>query len=198
MGGPVEAAAVPFLIRKYGKESMTVKKITCLTTAMLALSACSGQSTEMVKPSVMEVNGLRIYNADSEHQTSFIKDHGSSERVCFSRGEDAVETQSSGISGDLGFLNTSEDMSETSSRGAVVLGGRNPAVLISREVFYRICELTINLNLSKDEAIKLFREGMDITTKLSISDTPKPSASASTDDDTTKKDAEEASPQGVD
>lgn len=176
-----------------------MKNLISLSFAAVALAACASQSTQIVEPSVMEVNGLRIYNADSEHQTSFIKDHGSSERVCFSRGEDAVETQSAGLSGDLSLLNTSEDLSETSSRGAVVLGGRDPAVLISREIFYRICELTINLNLNKAEALKLFREALAVSEKISMNDNKQPNTSDTTStSDTKKKDDTDTAPKGVD
>lgn len=176
-----------------------MKNFVMLTAATLALTACSGQASQYMEPTVMEVKGLRIYNADSEHQTSFIKDHGSSERVCFSRGEDAVETGSSGVNGDLGFLNVSEDLSESSNRGAVVLGGRDPAVLISREIFYRICELTINLNLDREEALKLFREAMEVSAKLSISSNkPASPQSGSNSSDDQKKDQPDAAPQGVD
>lgn len=176
-----------------------MKNFVSLTFAALALSACAGQPTQYMEPTVMEVKGLRIYNADSEHQTSFIKDHGSSERVCFSRGEDAVETGSSGLSGDLGFLNVSEDISNSSNRGAVVLGGRDPAVLISREIFYRICELTINLNLDREEALKLFREAMEVSAKLSMSsDKQSATQNNSNSSGDQKKDQAPAAPQGVD
>ena len=49
--------------------------------------------------------------------------------------------------------------------------GRTPAVLSTREYFYRTCELIRNLNLDKKEAIELFKHAMDESSKILQSET---------------------------
>jgi hypothetical protein len=72
-------------------------------------------------------------------------------------------------------------------------------VLISREIFYRICELTINLNLNKKEAMDLFREAMEISVSLSADNKPGPaSAQTPRPDDVQAKETADTSPEGVD
>ena len=43
------------------------------------------------------------------------------------------------------------------SSGADVVGGVNPNVHIVREMFFRTCEMIVNYNLPKDEALDLFK-----------------------------------------
>jgi hypothetical protein len=47
-------------------------------------------------------------------------------------------------------------LSEGSTEGE--LAGRTPAVLMARELFYRLCEFSRNQSLSKDEALKLYTQ----------------------------------------
>lgn len=36
------------------------------------------------------------------------------------------------------------------------LGGRSPEVLIARELIYRLCQLSVNVQLSKEQALKIY------------------------------------------
>jgi hypothetical protein len=58
-------------------------------------------------------------------------------------------------------------LGEGASRGTVALGGRDPAVLIAREMLYRACELSINLNLNTADALRLHRDVLDAIVKVS-------------------------------
>ena len=40
--------------------------------------------------------------------------------------------------------------------------GRTPAVLITRELFYRACELTVNANLDSKDALDLFYKVLNV------------------------------------
>ena len=42
------------------------------------------------------------------------------------------------------------------------MSGRTPAVLITRELFYRACELIINAQLDKKEAIQVFNNVLKV------------------------------------
>jgi hypothetical protein len=45
------------------------------------------------------------------------------------------------------------------------MNGRSPAVLITRELFYRLCETYTNFNLTKEEALPLFQKVLDLVGK---------------------------------
>ena len=58
-------------------------------------------------------------------------------------------------------------VSDEATQGSLSLGGRNPAVLITRELMYRACELSNNLNLSTPETLKLYRDVMNVIVQIS-------------------------------
>ncbi|MBD1584633.1 hypothetical protein [Pseudoalteromonas sp. S16_S37] len=76
---------------------------------------------------------------------------------------DAVATKSEGFN----IWVPKTGLGETDNTGADLLGGRNPATLISRELLYRSCELSLNQHLSKEEALAIYRETLSTITKIS-------------------------------
>jgi len=58
---------------------------------------------------------------------------------------------------------TSNGAAITDSEGysATNLGGRTPSVLIARDFLYRVCEMTINMQLSPEETVKVYLQTMD-------------------------------------
>jgi hypothetical protein len=127
-------------------------------------ASCAMQPAE---PTITVANGVRIFTTSAEQQSTFMKDHGSSERFCLARGADVADSESTGIGASFGVADKSEDLTENSSMGAVSLGGRNSAVLISRELMYRTCEIIMNLNLSQEEALKLYAKALEATITVS-------------------------------
>jgi len=137
---------------------------------LLAVSGCSSMSAP--KPSVTEgFNGIHIYSTPSKMQSSFLKDKGSGEHFCDSRGSDVAGTQSEGFGISEALVGQSEGVSESSSQGAVTLGGRSPAVLITRELMYRTCEMIMNLNLDKEAALGLYIKTLNLVTTIVQNDT---------------------------
>ena len=57
----------------------------------------------------------------------------------------------------MGLSIGSEEATMGSSEAEMV--GRTPTVLMSRELFFRTCEFSVNYNLSKKEASDLFKTG---------------------------------------
>jgi hypothetical protein len=51
-------------------------------------------------------------------------------------------------------------LSDNTSVSVAALGGRSPAVLISREILFRTCEIYVNLRLTKDDALALFKDSI--------------------------------------
>nr|CRH05924.1 protein of unknown function [Candidatus Magnetococcus massalia] len=69
----------------------------------------------------------------------------------------------------------------TESETQMEMAGRSPAVLITRELFYRLCETSNNLKLSKEEVLELYKSTLQViqsgwaaeaqNTKVSIGET---------------------------
>lgn len=135
----------------------------------ITITGCSSLSTN--KPTVTDnFNGIHIYSTASNMQSSFLKDKGSGEHFCDSRASDVADTQSEGFGISAAFADQNEGFSETSSRGALALGGRTPAVLITREVMYRTCEIIMNLDLDKETALDLYMKTLEVVTVVVKSD----------------------------
>ncbi len=139
-----------------------------------------GCSIQPPDPTITVANGVRIYTTSADQQSTFMKDHGSSERFCLARGTDVADTVSTGVGASFGLADKSEDLSETSSKGAVSLGGRDSAVLITRELMYRTCEMIMNLNLSEKEALELFSQALKATVTVSKNQKDSGASSSST------------------
>lgn len=123
------------------------KVIGCCVLAASALSGCANSSPGSRRSeTVIDRAGVDIIASDSTRQLTYLKERGSTERFCRGPGADAVTTTSQAVSAQVPLTGSSVGLGEESTKGAVDLGGRNPAVLIARELMYRACELASNTN----------------------------------------------------
>lgn len=140
--------------------------------------AVTGCSVAPPKPSVTtSLKGLTIYSSTSDRQSAFLKSRESEEHFCDSRLSDVADTESKSIGFGFSGVGNSESINDGASRGAVSLGGRSPAVLITREVMYRTCEMVMNLDLTKEEAVELYVHTLDLVKSVAQSDTSTGTAS---------------------
>jgi hypothetical protein len=100
---------------------------------------------------IYDRQGLDFLVEDANKKTTIIKDKNSLERFCRSPNPDFAFGETSAVSLGLG-----RGPSIDTSSGAAIdsLGGRSPALLITRELMYRACELALNL----DADVALSRE----------------------------------------
>ena len=82
--------------------------------------------------------------------------------AAFNQGESA-DVNVSLISVGGGSDSSNDGQSESSEE--TELAGRTPAVLMSRELFFRACEFSQNYKLSKDEALDLYNKTLEIVDK---------------------------------
>jgi len=137
--------------------------------AGLVLAGCAGPGDRNARPEmVIDRQGIDVVAADYARQFTYFKAHGTKERYCRGPGPDAITTSSSGVelgvptqSGGVGAIGSS------SARGGVDLGGRNPAVLISRELLYRACELASNVNADPATELRIYQQFLDAIVTIS-------------------------------
>jgi len=150
-------------------------RLAVLIVSITSLTACSLAPPE---PGFMQdVGGIKIYSSTADLQAAFLKDRKADEHFCDSRPSDVADTASASIGLSSALVGQNEQITDGASRGAVTLGGRSPAVLITREVMYRTCEMIMNMNLNKTEALDLYIRSLDLVMAVSRTDTGTGSAS---------------------
>ncbi len=126
---------------------------------LLSISGCSTldpliSSDKKVRDHhLYERSGIDIIVENASLKTTVIKDKDSFERICRSPNPDFASGQTSGVSVGLG-----QGPTIGTSSGAMIdsLGGRSPAVLITRELMYRACELALNLQANPDLSKEIY------------------------------------------
>ncbi len=131
------------------------------------ISGCSAMQSEPSKISVIERDGISALFNTSDIKMTFIKGPLTKDRFCAARETDVADTSSAGVSlgASLGIGGV-EGVSEGRTQGALSLGGRDPAVLIVREMMYRACELSINHNADITQSMEIYTHFMNATKDL--------------------------------
>jgi len=135
----------------------TIRSVLALAIVLMSTSCVMTPP----QPKVEDLGAIDSITSTSDIQMALVKSHGDSERYCAARQSDVADTRSVGTSLGVSAPSTGDSISEGSSQGALALGGRSPAVLIVREMMYRACELSLNLNADSDETLKIYKMFMD-------------------------------------
>ena len=140
---------------------MDGKMIRVVLGAVLSIVfiGCSARTELEVKE--VQRSGMDAVIMDNSAKVTYIKEHGHVERFCASRESDVQKTSSQGLALGFSAANQGESIGEGSTSGALSLGGRSPAVLISRELMYRACELTMNLNTDTKTSVEVYKMFLD-------------------------------------
>jgi hypothetical protein len=121
---------------------------------LVLITGCAG--VEEPRPTVTEVNEETIITSTASVSHTLVLDRNTDFMTCttpspdatFSQGADGTASVNVGVQAEkAGF---GESLTENG------LGGRTPAVLMTRELFFRSCEFSRNYNLTKAEAYQLY------------------------------------------
>ena len=145
-----------------------MKYPSTLTALVLSLlcSSCAMLESSAAKSRLIDRPGLDVVLDHSTGVGFVISDPKFKDQVCKTPAPDVLAgvTKSEAIS--LPSLlpgSTSSGAAITDSEGysATNLGGRTPSVLIARDFLYRVCEMSINMQLSPEETVKVYLQAMD-------------------------------------
>ena len=145
-----------------------MKYPSTLTALVLSLlcSSCAMLESSAAKSRLIDRPGLDVVLDHSTGVGFVISDPKFKDQVCKTPAPDVLAgvTKSEAIA--LPSLlpgSTSSGAAITDSEGysATNLGGRTPSVLIARDFLYRVCEMTINMQLSPEETVKVYLQTMD-------------------------------------
>lgn len=129
----------------------------CMIGILCLFSGCAGLTPDAEKEGkIYERDGVSTLLIPSDTREVYFKDSRSFERHCRAPGPDVSIQSSSGISLGASIIGKSEELSDTSGQSGLALGGRDPAVLLTRELMYRACELASNLNANQKTTISIY------------------------------------------
>lgn len=129
-----------------------------LLVALLLLLTTGCQSWLNRENTAETVQGVSVLHSSGAEQFSYIKQHKSMVRFCTETDTDVEGTSSGGLS----LSAAGDSIGDKSSSGAVTLGGRDPTVLITRELMFRACELALNTNLKPRDARKVYMGTLNV------------------------------------
>ncbi|MDX1738574.1 MAG: hypothetical protein R3261_10070 [Alphaproteobacteria bacterium] len=148
---------------------MLAKDVTMgalFTFASLSITACSNIYEPRVTGASLEPGAVLSSTASLSHLV--VQDRESSLVTCSHPQPDAAFEQSESGSFSIALVSTGNDEKggEEENSGEAEMAGRTPAVLISRELFFRACEFSQNYKLNKDEAIALYNKTLESVTQV--------------------------------
>ncbi|MDN3645529.1 hypothetical protein QWY75_04810 [Pontixanthobacter aestiaquae] len=128
------------------------------------LGGCATMADEPV-PVMTSVSDEQIISTTSSVANTLVLDKNTRFVTCTAPAPDASFNQGSqaSISGlvAIGGANDSGSIGEGEESRETGLGGRSPAVLFSRDIFFRACEFSRNYELEKNEAIDLYKTTLE-------------------------------------
>jgi len=131
--------------------------ITFLCVIYLFMLTGCGTLGPKSNATIYDRKGVDVLVEPTTGISYLLTDEGTIDQFCMAPPPDLSDAK--GSAGSLAVQGVS--VSKDTSVSVATLGGRSPAVLISREIMYRTCEFYVNLKMSKQEAISLFRESLD-------------------------------------
>lgn len=100
--------------------------------------------------------GLQVLTVPEGQRVMLIKSPGDVERVCSPRESDEGVSVSEGFDLALGGAGESVGMGESAGEQAVALGHPTALVQLARELLFRACELSLNLDASPEETRDIY------------------------------------------
>ena len=122
----------------------------------VVLTACT--SNPIPTPTLSDLKENHIVTFPASNSFAYVFKEDSNYYTCSQTNVDAGFDSSESGDVEVALLKTGEDgagFAETSQE--VEFSGRTPAVLMSREIFFRTCEFSKNYALNKEEATELFK-----------------------------------------
>lgn len=146
---------------------MNNSKYLFCSIVLLAIQSCANNPHYIDRKKV--VKDMTIVSTPAYGQTTYIKPEASGLRYCADTNVDFAATKSGGISTTFGYKGATDQLGDDASSGADNFGGRDPAVLISRELMYRACEFLANTNISGEAAVTIYAGTLDAIIRIAQS-----------------------------
>lgn len=141
---------------------MLMKTVFFNTLVITSLAGCMSLPDRTQEHSVTSIGNETFVTWPAEQGHVYLSKVNGRQLACRAPQSDSSLNRSVGGSLSAGFATGTDGISDTNSETSTNLGGRDPSVLIVREVLFRSCELTMNVNASEEKAEELFYKSLGI------------------------------------
>ena len=138
-----------------------------------SISSCAGLAPASEVEAIVERDGVDVQLIPAAYREVYFSPATSNERHC--RAPDPDFTVQAGENITLGATLPSGDADSVglgSTQTATTLGGRTSSVLITRELMYRACELSSNINADSEGTLAIYKSFIDAIERIVSKDTP--------------------------
>lgn len=156
-------------MRNHGFWHVYYFRVVGFLIATSMLGGCGVMPQSQFEGKLFERAGVSMVVAPADARETYFSDVKSLERHCRAPSPDVSVTASEGFGFSLPLpklTGAEPDVGADEQQGALSLGGRDPAVLIARELMYRACELSNNLNLSAADTLKVYERFLQSIEKI--------------------------------
>ena len=154
-----------------------MRAFSLLTVAVL-LSNCAYGSHFI--SSYQPDDSFIMHSYSDDLQNAFLKTRPSQTKLCLEPSPDVALSSGGGLNAATP-LGDSIGLTETSK--ATSLGGRSDMTLVTRELMYRACELSLNTNASPAETISIYETFLSTLNDVTANIAKAQSAHQQSDDD---------------
>ncbi len=111
---------------------------------------------------------LTAFSYSDDVQNTFVKKTPKGFRMCSQPDADAAQSYDDGVELEAGLpKGASDGIGAKNSVAGSSLGGRNPEVLILRELMFRACELSSNYDVNYKEARRIYTQFLKAAVSIS-------------------------------
>jgi hypothetical protein len=147
-----------------------VKQLLPYFTVIIVCSLTSCVTTKPLETQVLQVKANSLTATPAIARLNIVKKASDSICSCITPVPDAAYNSNDGfnlgVTSNLGKEQTGFSEGETETG----LGGRSPNVLITREMYFRLCEFLSNGTYSKETKVELFKATLKAITLLNKND----------------------------
>ncbi len=143
---------------------MKILQYLFVITVLFVVTSCASITPEK-EGVIFERQGVSTLLIAPEMRDVYFNNPNSTERHCRAPGPDVSVESSSGVSFGFSVAGNGDSIGDKSDQAGLALGGRNPAVLISRELMYRACELSSNLNANQKTTLFIYERFLQVIEK---------------------------------
>ena len=131
-----------------------------LGATILSLGGCGAEIKPHISTTVIEHD--TVISRTSALSNVYVQKKNSNYVTCVEPPPDAAYNQIEDTDLSFSLVNLGGNEKEGQAEGSeeTPLVGRTPGVLLTRELFFRACEVSRNLRLDKSEALAIYRETM--------------------------------------
>lgn len=128
--------------------------VTIITLVLASCSAMRGGSQD--SQVIHERPGIDVVLVPESYVATYFTSESHGERHCRAPDPDITSTRNDSLTLPGGLGGIGDSIGFTDKITATELKGRTPGLLLTRELMYRACEMTSNLNTDKEMTIAIY------------------------------------------